>query len=208
MKILVSTTWGKEYDELCSIISPLNLEYCRSHGYEYNIHHCQFNSPSVYYNVDFNLVLGLMGNYDLIVTLDADVLIMDHRKEYEQVFDWSYEQQIADENLGPDCSPLNAGVMIWKCGEWSRRLIQNLLDNRKQAERDPRNWQQQIVEMVDRKDPLIQRMNVVDAHVMNSHCNPGYPPSYRPGDFAVHFYCTAYQDKIRLAKKLSREITR
>lgn len=208
MKVLVSTTWSKEYDELCGIISPCNLEYCRRHGYEYNVHHCQFNSPSVYYNVHMNLAKEMLKYYHLVVTLDSDLLIMDHRKRFEDILDFNYDQVIADENLGPGCSPINAGAVLWKSCESSEILMNILLRDREKAERDPRNWQQQISEMLANKDPYVSRMKVISAHELNAYCNPGKPPSYKRGDFAIHFYCTEYHRKIELAKKYSKEITR
>jgi hypothetical protein len=205
MKVLLSTTWGKEYDELCSIISPENLKYCRRHGYDYNVHYAPFGSPGIYYNVDFNLVLGLINHYDLIATLDSDVLVMDQTRRIEDILG-NAEQVIAEEKLGPGCSPINAGVVIWKCGEWSRRLINNLLEHRKEAEKDPRNWQWQLWKMMEKKDPLVARMKVVKAGELNAWGGVGKPPSYKPGDFAVHYYCLPYQKKIDLAKKHVREI--
>jgi hypothetical protein len=205
MKVLLSTTWGKEYDELCSIISPENLKYCRCHGYDYNVHHAPFGSPGIYYNVDFNLVLGLMDYYDLIVTLDSDVLIMNHTKRIEDILG-NADQVIAEENLGPGCSPINAGVVLWRCCECSRRLIKHLFAHRKEAEKDPRNWQQQIAEMIFERDPLVIYMKVVKAGELNAWGGVGKPPSYKSGDFAVHYYCLPYQKKIDLAKKHVREI--
>jgi hypothetical protein len=208
MKILVVTTWGKEYDELCSIISPANLEYCRRHGYEYNIHHCSFNNSSIYYNVHLNLVKEMFKYYDLIISLDSDVLIMDHRKKYEEIFDWDFDQMIGDEYLGPGSSPINAGVVLWKKCTTSRLLIENLLENREEGEKDPRVWQQQIAVMMSQGNILTNRMKIVSAHEINSWAGVGKSPSYKPGDFAIHFYCLEYQKKIQLAKKYVREITR
>ena len=196
MNWLVSTTYGHNYDELASIVTPNHLGYCRKHGYDYNVHHAPFNSKNVYYNGNINLIYSMLPYYDAIMLIDLDLIFMDWEIDLDRIFPSKYNQLIAEENLSPGGSPLNAGVVLFRNSKSSMSLLRAFLDEKPSYENHCQVWQKQICDYVEEKNELVKEMGVVSSHVMNSRPIQETPPSYKEGDFIVHAYCMNIQDKI------------
>lgn len=213
MKILVSTTWAENFNELCEMVHQQNLKYFRRWGYEYNVHYCDHKSESVYYNSFIRFALMMLPYYDIVVTTDADWLIMDHTVRLEDIFNeeagMEYRQVIAEENVNSMCSLINAGMVMWGRGESSENLLSSILREREYWEKaDPRVWQQQIWELIKRSDVLVSKLKVGNPHRINAWSSQGYGCSYKPGDFAIHPYATKYEKKIEIIKEYIPKIKR
>lgn len=206
MKWLISTTYGVEFDELMDILNPNTLKYCRKWGYDYNVHHAKFNGDSVYYNANLNLIKEMLPYYDAVLLIDADVMFLRHDISLDSIFRQDADQQIAKEALNQFGSPINAGVVMLRNVPGSVELIDRLLSDRPKYNGHPWVWQKQLWDMYQDEDPLMKRFAIVSANTMNSHAWPGFECSYKDGDFIVHFFCTAYKEKIRKAKEFMQKV--
>ena len=205
MKILISTVYSENYDDVAASTVPNHLGYCRKHGYEYNVHHAPWGAKSVYYNGYLVFVREMLQHYDTIVMIDLDLLFMDWSITIESIF-YGCEQQIAEEKLCETSSPINAGIVIFKNSHSSRVLLDEILRKKPQYEKDPLAWQAHLVNMIKSDAPEVRNLKIVPARVMNSHWNSGFPPSYVEGDFIIHFYMMSdHSKKAALCKEYSEK---
>jgi hypothetical protein len=203
MKILVSTTYGENYDELAALCVPNHLAYCRKNGYEYNVHHAPHGCESVHFNSFLNLVNGMRVEYDYIMTIDLDLLFMDMNWKTESLIEKNKEAKIIvpDEYLGEGGSTINCGVVLWNTN--GTHLLMKILMGWEKYKDIPGNWQSHILEL---KMVWGKEIKVVSAHEMNAQAKPGYECSWREGDPIVHFYCMPLEEKIRYAKEYLQKV--
>jgi len=201
MRCLITTTYAVNFDSLAELVIPNHLKYCRKHGYDYNLHHTPtFNGPTVYFNVNLELVMRMLPVYDMIVSIDFDLLFMDLNVTLESLIPEEAKQMMAEENIGG--SPYNAGVIFWKNDMSSHNLIKHILDTRKQNEDRIHNWQDQLVDLLKVNDPLVRNMQIVPGHLINAYAGDNKPEEqWKKGDFICHFFCAALPSKIDLANK-------
>lgn len=200
-KWLVSTTYGENYDPLAELVTPNHLGYCRKNGYDYNVHHAPFNSKTVYYNANIDLVFEMLPYYGAIALIDLDVVFMDWNVSLDSLFPKEYSQQIAREELAEGGALYNAGVVLLRSSNSTWNLLKQIREYRSIYEKHCQVWQKQIQDYIQAGAVEIQKMNVVSAQTMNAHPWPGRPPSYQKGNPIVHAYCMYQDDKI---KELSR----
>ena len=201
MQIVVSTTHGKDYDALASIVVPNHIEYCRKNGYEYNIHHATFKGESTYSNSYLIYVKEILKYYDIICTIDLDLLFMNFNIKIEDIFPSDKGQQIAQENLG-GCTH-NAGVVLWRNVPSTYLLLEEIFNRRAHYEKHCMNWQGQICDHIMHKNPVINEMNIVKENVMNS-----FPINFKDNDFILHTYCFAYTDKIKVLNEYLKRVVK
>jgi len=196
MNILILNSHSHSYSELASLTTPNHLTYCRHHNYEYLMRFIPTTqSEGIYGNVDFRALLLLLPHYNFIMTIGTDTLFMNHPISLESIFPKSANQQIATESIGG--SPHNNDIMLWRHSESTSNLIHEILSKRPTVEfYHPFNWQMQLNNLISSQSKLVETMNVVNEHVMNS-----YPEHFTNGDLILHAYNRTYQQKINCIKK-------
>ena len=121
-------TLDNNYNKIVSITLPNKQEYCQRYGYDLSIDDFTVSIPehekslcgdaSVQHKLYLLKTLLSNNNYDWIVWIDADALIMNMTIPLEQVIDDNYEF-IA----GEDWNGINAGVLFFKVCDASRYFI-------------------------------------------------------------------------------------
>jgi hypothetical protein len=200
MRCVISTTHDQQYDDLAKIVVPNHIRYCRKHGYEYNLHHAPFKSQSTYSNSYLSYVKYMLYCYDVIVTIDLDLMFINQNVTIDSIFPECFDQQIASEKIG-GCD-YNSGVVLWRNTKTTCGLLDEIIYKRVVYEKDCMNWQGQLCNLIREQSPLIAKMNKVDEHVMNT-----FNRHWKDGDFIVHFYMYQYADKIRLANEYLQKVS-
>jgi hypothetical protein len=105
VKIAVCTwnTPNEDWPDLAAIGNPGKKEYCRRHGYD-------FISRVTPYKNGFQrmeLVLELMGEYEAVMNIDADALIMNHTLKIERLFQHGKGLILTEDLFG-----INDGVFV------------------------------------------------------------------------------------------------
>lgn len=201
MNWMVSTTYGAEFDRLAAFITPNHLGYCRKNGYDYNVHHAPFKSPTTYYNANIDLILEMLSYYEGILLIDLDVMFLDWDVRIESLIPEKYAQQIAREELAEGGALFNAGVVILRNRPSTYVFLQSIKRLRPKYGNHCQVWQKQIQDYLLAKDWKVREMNVVDAQVMNAHPWQGRKCSWKPGSPIVHAFCMNQEDKIEQLKQ-------
>jgi hypothetical protein len=203
MKILVSTTYGQNYDELAALCVPNHLAYCRKNGYEYNVHHAPHGCESVYFNSFLNLVEAVKGIYNWVMTIDLDIVVMDFNWKIETLIEKykDYAVVVPDEYLGEGGSKINCGVVLWNCRK--PFIVNQILMKWNDYKDVPGNWQTCITDLMK---AWTDEIKVISAHEMNAQAKPGYECSWKDGDPIVHMYCMPLEEKIRYSKEYLQKV--
>lgn len=206
MKWLVSTVYSNWYNAVADISMKNHREYCNIHGYEYNVHFCNYKLGRTCDNADFYFVLDVLKSYDAIMTLDLDCLFMNMNITLDSIFP-DGEQQIARENVGGWA--INNGVMLWRNCESSRKLLQHLINTKPEWTKDIWSWQRVINELIGSGHDLVKNTKVVSWEVMNGFgCHNRCTSSWKEGEFLAHFLMAGTGQKVELMTAIQNKIKR
>lgn len=175
---------GEIYKNITFWSRQNKINYCNKYGYK-------FIEDETVYNVDkpipwtkIPLLLKYINDYDYLVWVDADILIMNMNTKIEQFINM-YPFDII---CGSDWKMINTGVMIIKCSNFSKEFIKTIETNEYDENEDKNgrymNWEQgSFINLYDKNFMNCQdHIKVTIPTEMNS-----YWFNYFPGHFVLHF---------------------
>jgi hypothetical protein len=186
MKIGICTlTIGEKYKEKTKWTTVNKKSYCARHGYEFIEDESIWDKSKPIPWSKILLLLKYIDQYDYLVWIDADILIMNMDTKIE-TFIARYPGY--DQISGSDWKMQNTGVWIIKNTDFSKRFLTEVWDNVYDEKGDPKerymNWEQgSVINLMDRNVlNCKERIRVTYPEEMNS-----YWFNYFPGHFVLHF---------------------
>lgn len=99
MRICVAYTYGENFAELAQVCIPVLIKYCEKHKYDCAIKAFPTNKKGGYGFINTKRVAELLDGYDLVLSLEADMLITQ--------LDWKIEDLIDEEHSFFICKDVN-----------------------------------------------------------------------------------------------------
>lgn len=121
-KILISTIYTDDWDEIVSITKPHLVAYCERHGYSYT--YTKYDRGLKDFD-KIRVLLDIMkhNHYEFVWALDADAVITNFTIPIEEYLDDVHELFICK-----DINSINCGSFILRRGIWAEWLLAWLLD--------------------------------------------------------------------------------
>ena len=186
MKIgLCNFSIGDAYKEKVKWTIVNKKSYCKRHGYDFIDDSTVYDDSKPIPWSKIKLLLKYINQYDYLVWIDADILIMNLNIKLESFIE-QYSQY--DQICGSDFRMTNTGVWFIKNTEFSKLFLQGIWDNVYDPEEDKSerymNWEQgSFINLIDKNFlDSKSKIKVTSPMEMNS-----YWFNYYPGHFVLHF---------------------
>lgn len=199
MKIAICTlAIGNEYKKVVEPSQNTKRLYCEMHGYDY------IDDESVYDNTrpipwsKILLIQKYLANYDYIVWIDADAMIMDNTQKLE---DKILLMEGKDIMCIEHFNDINTGVLFVKNTEYSHAFMSRLY-SKKEFINFP-NWEQDaFIHMYKTEEKITDHVIILSFHYERQIQD--YWFSFQPYcSFILHY--AGYRGKL---KELARDINR
>ena len=180
-----SLSIGEKYKEYTKYSLINKIKYCRKHGYDFIEDETIYNPEKPIPWSKLLLILKYLSEYDYLVWIDADILIMNSEIKLE---DFIEKYNSVDIICGSDWKMINTGVIFVKNTDFSREFIRQVYDNKYDPEEDKNqrylNWEQgSFINLYDLNSlDCRNHIKVTDPSEFNS-----YWYNYFPGHFILHF---------------------
>jgi hypothetical protein len=131
MKIGVLTGADEKQLNLLNITLPILQQYCLKHNYD--IHFFTSNVDGVHqeegksFFARYPFIKKHLPNYDWIFWIDADCLVMNFYKKFEDYIDNKYSL-ILDQQLGSPLPNCASGHGFWKNDETTARIVDQIIE--------------------------------------------------------------------------------
>lgn len=175
---------GEDYKTYTKYSRQTTIDYCKKHNYSF------IEDESIYVQEKpipwskLLLILKYINNYDYIVWIDADILIMNHEIKLEDIIEKYNSFQII---CGSDRRMINTGMLFVKNTEFSKKFIKDVYDNIYDPLSDPneryQNWEQgSFINLWDKNHlNCKEHIKVTEPRELNS-----YWYNFHYGDFILH----------------------
>lgn len=192
MKIGVITITDHRYEPVDDITSPVNLQYCKDHGYEFTpilLTKDRTWAETVWHKIP--VMTEWLSRYDWLMWIDADAMVMNHTIKIERLIEQTNAANISL-IVSSDENGLNAGVFLVKNCEWSRKYLE-AVDSVKPLFIDKKYPEQMAMDKVLRNDSRDSYYHV--AYLPKWLLNQFWC-TWLPGDFIVHHAGGSVEDKV------------
>jgi len=229
MRIGIVVSYNEKYSDLARITVEENLKpYCKLHGYEL------YEDKQVSSRMDrcaaWNKIIACieaLPNYDWIMFLDVDCLIMNHTIKIEDIIDDTDASFIVPahnipavdtpmlNDMGTDCVITSQFLVkndekgmailedIWEAKEWPKEMDINTFD-----------YEGRQTRITIEKPEFDPHVKVVEEHVLNTfwYVNNPFIVFYnrginnlvwKPGEFIVHVTSYSLEERIKLVDSLN-----
>ena len=211
MKFLVftyssqGTHEGCSFDKLAELTRPSKIEYCKTHNYVHldAIVNENYNKPIGWLKIE--VFLKEIENYDWILYVEADAMILNQTIRLENLIDDNYDIIVAKNRHNKKKIEINCGVMLVKCSEWSKNFFKNLLEDTSNS------WFEQgaIMDKINNDQEIRKHFKLVENRFFNSYFHEWYPDdNFRPGDFILHAAGSSNSFREKLFSFLQDKIVR
>lgn len=130
MRIALNTHYTLSYTDL-AVITVYNMKvYCAKNGYDL---YSEMSGNEEFHFVKTKKARELLNKYDLVMSIEADCLLTNHKIRVESFIDDEH-----DVYLVKDINGSNSGVVIWKSTEFSKLLLE-LIESKKGVYGDEQN---------------------------------------------------------------------
>lgn len=124
--ICIQVLYTECWKELAKIVVPNVVNYCRKHGYSWNIQFINKEPFDAYEKVIQIKKCFESNECDAVWSLDCDALITNYNKKIEDYLDDEHDLFIC-KMVGVG---INAGSFVIKKSEWSLKLLDYLLERK------------------------------------------------------------------------------
>ena len=181
--------YGPAFSELAKITRESTREYCELHGYEYLfLDENPDPSRQISWGRTF-LTKEKLKDYDWILAIDADLMIMNHTIKLEHLIDERYDIVVAANE--EKVESINTGSILWRTSRASEHIIDMMYEDLEFANKG--YWEQSTLIKLLRSNvmildkPLKERVKIVSPRWMNSFYHYWFlKENYESGDFCVH----------------------
>jgi glycosyltransferase involved in cell wall biosynthesis len=141
-KFCIIQTCDENYEKLSDITYKNNKEYCDLHGYDYISYKQNINNDKSAHWQKYLALKRHLRNYEWVLFLDTDCLIMNHTIELDSLIDENYSmifENMGDRFLGENPEYENlmdwnynpiSSAMLFKNDEISKEFINNIYENK------------------------------------------------------------------------------
>lgn len=176
---------GPPISEIAKISKKSTQEYCDFHGYDYLFLE---NNPDITRHISWGrsfLVKEYLKNYDWIWCIDCDLMIMNHSIKLEHIVDNKYDIMVCS-NKNNEINHLNTGSILWKNGEFSHNLLEEMYKDGEFANKG--FWEQStLIKIIQDNPKLLNNVKIVSKRLINSFYHYWFgDENYQHGDFVVH----------------------
>lgn len=186
MRIALFTQMSPEINTMAGLTVPNKYEYCSRHGYSLIVN----NQPYDDIVAGMDQLINLLNIYDILWTLDSDLLITNMTMKIEQLDCLGPHMTVCEEGIVP-WNKINCGSMVWKNTEKSKGLLKAISENKKSW--DIKGWCGWQTWLWTIREQLGDTMTVAPVSSFNSCTwnnpggNLGEPgTNWKPGDFVCH----------------------
>lgn len=203
MKIGCAVHYTLSWEKLAAITIPILEKYCDKHKYLAAID--EVMNYSRYTGIDKIITaLDSLEQNDVVMVLDADVLITNFTINIEDFIEDNYDLYISKDIHG-----INAGVFIIKSGEWSLKFLQYLLDS---IGGDIHCEQDAINKYINGKG--MDKIKLLPQNSINSMLYENYAEGeqthengqWQVGDFILHLPAMSIQKRIEIFQNHLKDI--
>lgn len=201
LKTCILQTHSEENEELFRLTLPNHAEYADRHGYDLISLHRPYRD--MWWGIE-DVVLGLSGSYDRIISMGSDVIFTRTDMPIEAFHDMGYGLTIQEEGLG--YPTLNNDLIVWSGGEKAESVIAALRHMRPRYEKHRFGLQTGITLMARDEamgDPALRQINVLKPRnpvSLQGHPFVGHESTWNPDDFAIHFLGLSNGMKTKLCR--------
>lgn len=186
---------GDEYKKIVKYGIRSKKSYCQKQKYDYHDDEDVYDKSRPHAWSKVNLILRYIDQYDFIMWIDADTLIMnpDIRIE-ERIKDMMTED--IDISLVSDHTGPNTGIMLIRCTKWAKNFWKTLYDQHQFI--NVRTWEQAAFRHMLNTNMLNSQQHIKVWHFDYSrliNCTYGV---FRYGVFIIHFIGCYHKNKQRL----------
>lgn len=197
MKIAISSLKNSDFNEIALITFPVMAEYCLRHDYTFSPYFSHLQSPEIVWK-RLDRVIALQESHDVVVHMDADVLITNLTSRIEDMIRDDKQDVATAEN-----GIINDGVFIWAESEWPKRLNTE----------EVRAIYSSPQDAINSKYGAQMDMRVYPPRFMNSILNAEYglvnPLSeWQQGDFCLHLPALGNVRRVEILNQTLPKITR
>ena len=175
---------GEEYKRITKYSRINKILYCEKYSYNFIEDETVYDDSRAIPWSKLHLILKYLPEYDYIVWVDADILIMNNEITLESIIEKYKEFDII---CGSCPRMINTGFLFIKNTEFSKDFLQKVFTNEYDPNEDPheryQNWEQgSFINLWD-KDFLDckSKIKVTEPREINS-----YWINYHYGDFVLH----------------------
>ncbi len=197
MTIAISTLRNFDFKAITDITLPVLREYCQRHHYTLSSHFSYLTPPDIVWK-RLDRVNELMQDHDLVVHVDADVLITNLSVKIEDIAIVQGEHVATSEN-----GVINDGVFIWGEPSWPKKLNAPEIRAQFSSHQDA----------INSKYGVEMNIRHVPPRTMNSILNAEYglenPLSeWQPGDFCLHLPALGNARRVQVLHEMINKIQR
>lgn len=181
---IVSVT-DNHYRPVAELTGPVNHAYCQTHQYIWRSIQTERGSWAETVWEKIPIIRDHLSDYDWLMWIDADAMVMNHSIRLERIIDGAYEN--AHLIITRDLEGLNAGVFLLKNCTESYKFLDEVDSEKK--------------EFLDHRYPEQEAMQYCLHHL-----GTAYVPmwllnqfwcTWMPGDFIVHHAGGSVEDKVK-----------
>jgi len=202
MKICFQLIYTADWVDLAKITVPNIVNYCRKHGYDWNIQSIQ-GRYSGYLKILNIQSLFAANDADVIVSLDCDTLITNYNIKIEDYLDDTHSFFICEDYNG-----LNAGVFVIKNSKWSADFLSYILQCEGQS---GMYCEQDAILSYMKSFPNNENIKILPHPSINSYLYESYPEippqsheqgQWVEGDYILHLPGMDNQTRIKILTQI------
>lgn len=196
MKISVFVRWDKSFEGVAEITFPVLSAYCKRHGYALEM---------VEYTKITDRLLPMFfdhRDFDVMVHVDADVLITNPERRYEDILSAHPESTVL---VGSDCNGINDGTMMIRNTPLGQLFA---LEMQKRTDmKDITSPQGALQQMVDCDPVFAKHVAILQQRTINSYVTIEYSEyhgldvlwnNWLQGDFCLHVPALSIEKRIEI----------
>ena len=175
---------GDDYKRWTKYSRQNKILYCEKYNYTFIEDESIYDSSRPIPWSKIHLILKYLPDYDYIVWIDADILIMNNTISLESIIDKYISYDII---CGTCTRMINTGILFIKNTDFCKQFLKAVFDNEYDPLSDPHerycNWEQgSFINLWD-KDYLNCKSMIQIAPQRETN---SYWVNYHPGDFVLH----------------------
>lgn len=205
MNVAVCSWNSPEYQDLANVSQPGKEEYCARHGYTFVPVVGEFKVGGY---ERYDVVRDLLPQYDLVLMLDADALVMNHTLKAERLYREGKSIYCAADLMG-----VNDGAIMFARAAKSMQLISVFLACGRKPGNEMMDSQQMLRWFIE-FHPYAPHVQWVEQNEMNSYRNDLYgrpdwfDGTYHKGDWILQFPGMSNADRIPHMQEALKEVIR
>ena len=134
---------GEDYKRYTKYSRETTISYCKKYNFDFIEDEEVYNKDKPIPWSKLLLLLKYIDNYDYIIWIDADILIMNHDISFEDIIKKYEEYDIV---CGSNERMINTGILIVKNTDFTKTFLKMVYENEYNHLEDPneryQNWEQ------------------------------------------------------------------